>query len=43
MFTITLIDYIADGDFHLKMECVDFSTSIREIVTVEYMMNNPVD
>jgi hypothetical protein len=33
-----LLKYIADADLHIKLESVDYSTSLREIVTVGYMI-----
>jgi hypothetical protein len=38
-----LLDYVADGDRHTKLISVDYSTSLREIVTVGYMIDNPRD
>jgi hypothetical protein len=37
-----LINYIADGDSHTVLEGVGHSTNLREIVTVGYMLENPV-
>lgn len=38
-----LINHIADGDLHAVMSDVEFSTNLREIVTVGYMIDNPAD
>lgn len=38
MISKELLDYVADGDLHTKLSGVEFSTNLREIVTVEYMM-----
>ncbi|WP_169908372.1 hypothetical protein [Metabacillus halosaccharovorans] len=38
-----LLNYIADGDEHLKLEGVEHSTDLREIVTVGYMIENPLE
>ncbi|MGD7021750.1 hypothetical protein ACQCVK_04105 [Rossellomorea vietnamensis] len=38
-----LINYVADGDMHTKMDGVEHSTNLREIVSVEYMMENPAE
>lgn len=35
-----LLIYISDADLQTKNEDIKFSTSIREIVTVEYMMEH---
>jgi hypothetical protein len=36
-----IISYINDGDYHTVLEGVEYSTNLREIVTVGYMMENP--
>jgi hypothetical protein len=33
-----LLLYVVDGDLHTKLDSVEYSTSIREIVTVGYMI-----
>ncbi|WP_430482776.1 hypothetical protein [Rossellomorea marisflavi] len=43
MISNSLIVHVADADFHTKIEGVEYSTDIREIVTVEYMLDNPVE
>ncbi|MEW4325890.1 hypothetical protein Q0N12_04350 [Rossellomorea marisflavi] len=43
MISNSLIVHVADADFHTKMEGVEYSTDIREIVTLEYMLDNPVE
>lgn len=35
-----LLDYVSDGDLHIKLSGVEFSTDLREIVTVGHMENN---
>lgn len=34
-----LLDYVADGDLQTTMEGVSYSTSIRKIVTIGYMID----
>lgn len=38
-----LINYVADGDLSTKLENVEYSTNLREIVTVGYMIDNPAE
>jgi hypothetical protein len=38
-----LLNYVADGDEHLKLSNVKHSTSLREIVTVGDMIENPLE
>lgn len=33
-----LLNYVADADLHTKHSSIDYSTNVREIVTVEYMI-----
>jgi hypothetical protein len=33
-----LLKHVADGDYHTKLVNVEYSTSLREIVTVGHMM-----
>lgn len=40
-FSKELINYVADGDLHAKLDSVNYSTNLREVVTVGYMMENP--
>lgn len=35
-----LLDYVADGDQHTKLESVEYSTNLREIVTVGQMIKH---
>lgn len=35
-----LLDYVLDGDLHIKLLSVEYSTNLREIVTVGYMLNH---
>jgi hypothetical protein len=42
-FSKELIDYVADGDMQTKLVAVDHSTSLREVITVGYMIENPQD
>jgi hypothetical protein len=42
-FSKELLDYVADGDLQTKLFAVDYSTSLRDIVTVGYMIENPRD
>jgi hypothetical protein len=43
MISKELMDYVADGDFHIKIDDVKYSTNLREIITVGYMLANPVE
>lgn len=38
----SLLPYVADGDEHAKLASVEHSTNLREIVTVGYMVANPI-
>lgn len=38
MISNELLDYVADGDLHAKLTDVEYSTNLREIVTVEQMI-----
>lgn len=38
-----LLNYVSDGDMHTKLDRVEYSTSLREIVTVGYMMQHYVE
>jgi hypothetical protein len=33
-----LLKYVFDGDLHIKLENIKYSTNLRETVTVGYMM-----
>jgi hypothetical protein len=33
-----LLNYVTDGDFHLKLKDVEYSTPLREIITVGCML-----
>lgn len=33
-----LLPYVVDADLHTKLESVEYSTNLRDIVTVGYMM-----
>lgn len=37
-----MIKALPNGDVHIALENVPYSTSIREIVTVGYMIENPI-
>ncbi|WP_286676656.1 hypothetical protein [Cytobacillus solani] len=37
MISKDILSYVADGDAHTKLENVEYSTNLREIVTVGYM------
>lgn len=39
-FSKELIDYVSDGDLHTKMKGIKFSTDLRAIVTVGYMIEH---
>jgi hypothetical protein len=43
MISKELMDYVADGDFHIKIDDVEYSTNLREIITVGYMLAHPVE
>jgi hypothetical protein len=34
-----LMRYVSDGDLHTLIAGVEYSTSLREIITVEYMLD----
>lgn len=36
-----LLMYVADGDLHTKLNSIEYSTNLREIVTLGYMLENP--
>lgn len=38
MISKELLDYVTDGDLHVKLASVDYSTNLREIVTVGQMI-----
>ena len=38
MISNELLDYVADGDEHDKLASVEYSTDLREIVTVGQMI-----
>lgn len=35
-----LLDHVADADLHLKLSNIDFSTDLREVVTVAHMIEH---
>lgn len=39
-FSHELLVHVADADLHTKMSGVEYSTDLREIVTVGYMLEN---
>jgi hypothetical protein len=43
MISEELLPYIGDGDLHTKLDNIEYSTSLREVVTVEYMLKHPQD
>jgi hypothetical protein len=38
-----LLDNVADGDLHTRLIAVEYSTSLREVITVGYMMEQLQD
>jgi hypothetical protein len=38
-----LLNLVSDADLHTKYETIEYSTSLREIITVGYMMDHPQD
>lgn len=38
-----LLNYVADGDEHARLSSVEHSTNLREIITVQYMIENPIE
>lgn len=38
MISIELLSYVTDADLHTKMDGIEHSTNLREIVTVGYMI-----
>jgi hypothetical protein len=43
MLSKDLLEYVADGDLHTKLNSVEYSTNLREVVTVGYMMEQLQD
>lgn len=41
MLNKELLSYVADADLHTKIKDVAYSTNLREIVTIGYMMEHP--
>lgn len=39
-FSKALLTHVSDGDLHLRMKDIPYSTNLREIITVEYMMEH---
>jgi hypothetical protein len=35
-----LLNYVVDGDLHTKLNMVDYSTNLREVVTIGYMIDH---
>jgi hypothetical protein len=35
-----LLNYVSDGDLHTVLDNVQYSTNLREIVTIGYMMEH---
>jgi hypothetical protein len=42
-FSKELLENVADGDLHTRLIAVEYSTSLREVVTVGYMMEQQAD
>ena len=40
MISNELLDYVADGDEHVKLSNAEYSTDLREIVTVGQMIKH---
>jgi hypothetical protein len=36
-----ILSYVADGDTHIKLDNVEYSTDLREIITIGYMLEHP--
>ncbi|MFB4164778.1 hypothetical protein ACE1TI_13350 [Alteribacillus sp. JSM 102045] len=36
--SIELLDYVGDADLHTKLKDVEYSTNLRDVVTVGFMM-----
>ncbi|MFS0864096.1 hypothetical protein [Fredinandcohnia sp. 179-A 10B2 NHS] len=43
MLSKEILKYVGDGDLHIKMIEIEYSTSVREIITLEFMLNNPYE
>lgn len=41
--TKELLNYVTDGDLSTKLEGVEYSTNLREIVTVGYMLDHYIE
>ncbi|MFD2704053.1 hypothetical protein [Salibacterium lacus] len=37
-----LLDYVADADMHTKMKNVPYSTDLRSVVTVDYLLERHI-
>lgn len=35
-----LLEHVVDGDLHTKLDSVEYSTNLREIVTVGHMVSH---
>jgi hypothetical protein len=40
-FSKEVLDKVSDGDQHTKLLAIKYSTSVREVVTVGHMIENP--
>jgi hypothetical protein len=38
-----ILNHLSDADLYTKYEVIEYSTNLREIVTVGYMMEHPQD
>jgi hypothetical protein len=38
-----LLIYVGDGDYHTILDDIEFSTNLREIVTIGYMLEHQQD
>jgi hypothetical protein len=38
-----VLSYLSDGDLYTKYEAIEYSTNLRDVVTVGYMMEHPLD
>lgn len=41
--TKELLNYVTDGDLSAKLQSVEYSTDLREIVTVGYMIEHAIE
>jgi hypothetical protein len=43
IFSKEILNRLSDVDYHSQFETIEFSTSPREIVTISYMVEHPLN